>query len=476
MTSRPAKPSAPAALSEGDSNQSPNRKAWAERTQSPALQALLEEDAGCFLHQSLSSPCLSALSKAEGCWLEDVDGRRYLDFHGNNVHHIGYGHPRLIEAVTRQMAELPFSPRRFTNEPAIALARKLGALAPDPLGKVLFATGGSDGIDMALKLARAATGRFKTISFWDSFHGAGFGGMSVGGESLFRSGPAGPLLPGTEHLPPFNCYRCPYGHGGAAGGRGTVDSEPAPDLEACQLTCARMVRYVLEKEGDVAAVVAEPVRATPYLPPPGFWLAVRQACDDHGTLLILDEIPNGLGKTGSLFTFEQFGVVPDMVVLGKGLGGGLLPISALIVRRDLDVLADRALGHYTHEKNPVTCRAALTTLEIIEAEKLADRAAALGAEALVRLRQMQARFPEQVGAVRGLGLLLGMELVTDCASRTPHPALADAVLYAALERGLSFKTTMGHMLTLTPPLVISREELMLGLDRLEAALETALAA
>ncbi|MEE8393919.1 MAG: aspartate aminotransferase family protein, partial [Rhodospirillales bacterium] len=366
--------------SEGDSNLGPWRRKWTEALDDETGRALVEEDARLFLHQTLSTPCLTAIRKAEGIWIEDTAGRRYMDFHGNNVHHIGYGHPRLIEALKRQMDDLPFAPRRFTNQPAVALARKLAEITPGNLSRVLFATGGSDAVDMALKLARAATGRHKTVSFWDSFHGAGFGGISVGGEALFRSGRAGPLLTGAEHVAPFACYRCPYGHQ-AMDGR--------PDLDSCQMACAKMVRYVLEKERDVAAVIAEPVRAVPYIPPPGYWRAVRQACDEFGALLIFDEIPTSLGKTGAMFVSEHFGVVPDIMVLGKALGGGLVPISAMIARESLNIAAEQALGHYTHEKNPLTARAALTTIEIIEDEGLVENAAKVGAHAIERLNSMK---------------------------------------------------------------------------------------
>ncbi len=447
--------------SEFDDNLSPRRRAWREKAKDENLRRLLDEDARYFLHQSASTPCLSAVRKAEGIWIEDMAGRRYMDFHGNNVHHIGYGHPRLIAAIKRQLDDLPFAPRRFTDEPAVALAAKLAAIAPGELGKVLFAPSGSDAIDMALKLARAATGRFKTISFWDSFHGAGFGGMSVGGESEFRSGPAaGPLLPGTEHVAPFACYRCPYGY---------ADIDGKPDLETCKMTCATFIDYVLGKEGDVAAVIAEPVRAIPYLPPPGFWQTVREACDRHGALLIFDEIPNGLGKTGAMFACEQVGAVPDILVLGKALGGGVMPIAAMIARPELDVLGDRALGHYTHEKNPVTCRAALTTIEIIEDEGLVENARVVGAHALDRLLGMAARHP-LIGDVRGIGLLIGVELVLDRDAKTPATGPAEAVMYAALERGLNFKVTMGNVLTLTPPLIIGRDEMDRALDILDACL------
>ena len=343
--------------SEGEINTSQRRIAWAQRTHDKNTRNLIAEDAQHFLHQSVSTPCMSVIAKAEGAYIEDTQGRRYLDFHGNNVHHIGYGHPRLKAAITKQMDDLPFAPRRFACEPATALARKLTDIAPGDLSKVLFTTGGSDAVEVALKIARAATGRHKTISFWDAFHGAGFGAASVGGEALFRSHVIGPLLTGASHVAPFACYRCPYGY---------PDRDGAPQLDLCKMTCANFIRYVLEKEGDVAAVIAEPARAVPYIPPPGFWAEVRKACDAHGALLIFDEIPTGLGKTGRMFACDHDDVVPDILVMGKALGGGILPLAATLTRPGLDVAADYAFGHYTHEKNPVTARAGLTTIEIIE--------------------------------------------------------------------------------------------------------------
>ena len=246
-------------------------------------------------------------------------GRRYMDFHGNNVHHIGYGHPRLKRAIAEQMDELPFAPRRYTCEPAVVLAEKLAAIAPGRLRKVLFTTGGSDAVEVAIKIARAATGRYKTLSFWDAFHGAGFGAAAVGGEALFRSGPHRAADGGRRACGALRCYRCPYGY--PRRGR-------QPDSAAA--ICCAHDRLRAGREGDVAAVIAEPARAVPYLPPPGYWSAVREACDRHGTLLIFDEIPTGLGKTGRMFACDHDGVVPDMLVLGKALGGGILPIAAAI--------------------------------------------------------------------------------------------------------------------------------------------------
>ena len=456
-------PEAPS-QSEGDINSTPRRAAWQHDHLDAPTRALLARDSDAFLHQSVSTPCLNAIERAEGLWITDTAGRRYMDFHGNNVHHVGYAHPHVVAAIKAQLDTLSFAPRRYACDRSVELAEALGAQfqrLSGHAGRVLFTTGGSDAVEVAIKLARAATGRFKTLSFWDSFHGAGFGASSVGGESLFRGGRVGPLLPGTEHVAPFGCYRCAYGH--------PVDDAGQPDLDRCRLACAGMVRYVLEREGDVAAVVAEPARAVPYVPPPGYWQAVQEACRAHGTLLIFDEIPTGLGKTGRFFAAEHDGAKPDIVVLGKALGGGILPIAACVAREDLNVAGPWAYGHYTHEKNPVTAAAALATLEVIEREGLVEQAARVGAHALERLHALKDRH-RLIGDVRGRGLLLGLELVTDRARKTPAGDAAEAVLYRALSRGLSFKTTMGNTLTLTPPLITTGEQMDQAIDILDACL------
>ena len=237
---------------------------------------------------------------------------------------------------------------------------------------------------MALKLARLATGRHKTISMWDSFHGASLDAISLGGEALFRSG-IGPLLPGTEHVQPCDPRHCNFGCGGS-----------------CNLRCADYVEYVLAKEEDVAAVVVETVRSTDVqIPPRDYYRKLRAACDRHGALLILDEIPVCLGRTGTMFAFEPYGIVPDMVVLGKGLGGGVFPMAALIARAGLDVAPERALGHYTHEKSPVGCAAALAALHVIEDEKLLERSRRLGERALSRLRRNEAQVESSRCAASG---------------------------------------------------------------------------
>ena len=437
--------------SEGELNISPRRQAWRQEQLDESTNYWLEEDTKYFLHQSLSTPCLDVLARCKGAWLEDLQGKRFLDFHGNSVHQVGFGHPHVIQAIREQMETLPFCTRRYTNIPAIKLARKLTQLAPGSLGKVLFAPGGTGAVGIALKLARMATGRFKTLSMWDSFHGGSLDTISVGGEAIFRQD-IGPLLPGTEHVPPPDAQHCPWDC------RGT-----------CSLKCAEYVDYVLEKEGDIGAVIAETVRSTPFIPPRDYWKIIREACDRHGALLILDEIPHCLGRTGKMFTCEHYDIVPDMLVIGKGLGGGIFPLAALIVRENLDVAPDRALGHYTHEKNPVACAAALATIEVIEKENLIENARDLGDYALGRMQVMKQKHAI-IGDIRGLGLLMGMELVKDGKTSERPMDLAEEVMYKALAKGLSFKLSMGNILTLTPPLTLTRDEMDQAVDILDTCL------
>ena len=436
--------------SEGDVNLSAQRRAWERSHVGPATRELLDRDATAFLHQSLSTPCFDALAAAEGIWLIDVEGRRFMDFHGNNVHQVGYRHPRVVAAVKAALDTLPFSPRRFTNGYAIELAERLAALAPDPLGKVLFAPGGALAIGMALKLARVATGRHKTISLWDSFHGASLDAISIGGEAVFRKG-IGPLMPGAEHAPPCDPRDCRFGCGGT-----------------CNTRCAEYIAYMLDKEQDVAAVIVETVRCTDVqIPPRDYYRILREACDRHGAMLILDEVPIALGRTGTMFAFEPYGIVPDMVVLGKGLGGAVFPMAALIARKDLDVAPMIALGHYTHEKSSVGCAAALATLDVIEDERLLERSRTLGSRAMRRLTTIKAHH-RLVGEVRGVGLLLGVEIIAP--DGTPAREAAERTMYECLSRGLSFKVGQGNVLALSPPLVISESDLDDAFDILDAAL------
>jgi 4-aminobutyrate aminotransferase len=430
-------------------NTSPLREQWQDSNIDQETRYWLDEDSKYFLHQSLSSPCLNVVEGCSGSQLTDLQGRTFLDFHGNNVHQVGFGHPKVIQAITEQMAKLSFSPRRYTNKTAIALAQRLTAIAPGGLDKVLFAPGGAEAIGMALKLARMVTGRHKTISMWDSFHGASLDAISLGGEKIFRHN-IGPLLPGAEHVPPANPYRCIWGFEGQ-----------------CNLKCAEYIEYIIEREGDVAAVVAETIRASAVFPPQDYWQKVREICDRHGVMLILDEIPHAFGRTGTMFTCENYGIVPDILVVGKGLGGGIFPLAAMLTHSRYDIAGDFALGHYTHEKNPVAAAAALAMLDVIDSENLLNHVRDLGQQALQRLTAMQAQYPV-IGDVRGMGLFLGLELVQDRKTKAKADDMAEKIMYCAMSKGLSFKTTMGNILTLTPPLNISESEMNQALNILES--------
>ena len=435
-------------VSEGDVNLSDARRIFQERAIGQPTTDLLHRDNAAYLHQSLSTPCLNALKSVRGATLTDLQGRELLDFHGNSVHQVGHGHPRVIEAIKRQLDTLPFCPRRYTNQPAVELAERLGALTGGLLPKVLLAPGGALAVSMALKLARMATGRFKFVSMWGAFHGATLDTISVGGEAVFRYG-IGPLLPGCEHAPACAPSRCSLGCGGT-----------------CSLACVGALEDILSREKDVAAVISEPVRCTTVdLPPIEYWKRVRAACDRAGTLLILDEIPTCLGRTGRMFSYEHFGIVPDLLVIGKGLGGGIFPQAALLASAGLDIGQSTALGHFTHEKSPVGAAAALATLDVIRDENLVERAATVGESWCTQLRAALKRPGGIVKEVRGIGLLVGIELNTPAEN-------VDRILYRCIENGLNFKVSDGRVLTLTPPLTVTDAEL----ERATAILEEAITA
>jgi len=437
---------------EGDINLTKTRTLWQGKHLSKESFELLNDDSKYYLHQSLSTPCLNIIEKSYGIYIEDIDGRKYMDFHGNNVHQIGYGNEYVIQAVKEQLDILPFSPRRYTNKVAIQLAKKLVDIAPESLNKVLLSPGGTSAVGMALKLVRKVTGKFKTISMWDSFHGASLDAISVGGEALFRNG-MGPLMPGSQHIAPYNSYR------------GLFDDDNG------RFKSLDYLEYVLERENEIGAIILEPVRCTDvHIPPKEYYQRLRNICDRNNILLIFDEIPTALGRTGKMFTFENFGVIPDIVLLGKGLGGGVFPMAAMLVKGELDVAQDIALGHYTHEKSSLGCAAALATLNYIEEFKLIDKANQLGNYMRIRLEKMQEQY-EIIGDVRGIGLLYGVELVLNRNSKEKAISEAEQVMYKCMEKGLSFKVSQGNVLTLTPPLIINEHELELAMDILEQSIQ-----
>ena len=379
------------------------------------MSDLTARDAAVFLHQSSSTPVHWDIARAEGTWIEDHAGRRWMDFHGNSAHHLGHGHPAVIAAIKAQLGTLPFAPRRFTSEPAVHLAEALSALSPIPGARVLFAPSGSDAVDMALRLARAHTGRPGTLAFTGSYHGTTLAAASAGGDATFRQVP--PLVPHAHHVPQY---------------------APPEEIEPILAT------------GRIACLIAEPMRAWPLTAPPGYWPAIRALCTRHGTLMIFDEIPTGLGKTGRLFASEHEGATPDITVLGKALGGGILPLAALLAHPSLNTAARHEIGHVTHEKNPVTCAAGLAILRVLQDQDLPARAASLGEITLARLRDSLAGQPG-VTALHGRGLMLGIEL--------DDPARAARICAACMAEGLAFKTSNATTLTLSPPLTIAEPDL-----------------
>jgi len=390
-------------------------------------------------------------SEESGKWGMAITDKNLLDFHGNNVHQLGHGNDYVVGKVIEQLHKLPFSPRRYTNETTVELAKKLATLLPGDFNRSLFAPGGTSAISMALKLARIVTGKHKLISMWDSFHGASLDSISAGGEAVFKMH-MGPMMPGVVHIPPPVSYRGIFGH-----------------TETDQLFYADYLEYVIEKEGDIGAFLCETVRNTDVqIPTKAYWKRVREICSRHGILLILDEIPIALGRTGKMFAFEHFDIEPDIICLGKGLGAGIFSIAAMVTRDCYNIASEVSLGHYTHEKSPLGSAAALATLNFIENEcvlqKVVDDEHWMSAE----LDKLKQRF-YQIGDVRGIGLLWGVELVKDRESKEKANELAEKIMYDCMRHGLSFKVSQGNVIQLSPSLTISRDDLKLALSILSYA-------
>ncbi len=427
---------------QGDVNTTENRRKYWERNLSGNAKHWFDEDKTYFLHQSLSTPVLNVLSKAHGIYLQDLNGKKYIDMHGNGVHNAGFNNPLVIKAVKQQLEEgMTFCPRRYTNIPAINLAKKLAQITPGGLCRSLFCPGGSEAIEMALMLARQVSKHFKTISYWDSFHGAGFGSASIGGEEHF-SGGFGPMIPGAFHVEFPNYYRNPWGYRSEA----DVDAE-----------CLRQMEMAFKRNPEIAAVIGEPISATPVIPSNNYWQGVKQLCEAYGAFLIFDEIIEGFGRTGKMFACEHF-LTPDILVLGKSLGGGLLPFAGIITHEKYNICHQRSIGHYTHEKNALCASAALAEIAYIEDKDLCVHAARLGEYTLDRLNELKEKHP-LIGHVAGLGLHIGIDLVTN--QKTKKRALdeAEIIMFKCLEKGLSFKTIEGNIITLRPSLTITKEEM-----------------
>lgn len=417
---------------------------------------------------------LRVMVRGEGCQLFDAQGRAYLDgLAGLYVVNVGHGRREIGEAMAQQAGELAYvSSASYTNLAAVKLGEVLAELTPGDLNRFFFCSGGSEAIESAMKIAKQVQAmrgfpkRYKIIARRGGYHGATFGAMSITSsrsEKFF-----GPFMYGVSFVPSPNRYRNDFGIEGEAG----------------DLACAEAIEQEIMAQGPdtVAAVVGEPVSTanSSHVPSPRYWQRVREICDKHGVLLILDEVINGFGRTGTMFATEQFGVVPDLMTMAKGISSGYAPIAAVAVGErlyDEFKKQDVALAHLlTFGGQAVSCAAALKNIEILQREELPQRSARNGAYLLERLQPLRSH--PTVGDVRGLGLMCAVELVQDKASKEPfgwgpaassHP-YSRRVTALMEERGLLTRVFMA--VQLCPPLVISKEEI----DRMVAIVDESLTA
>ncbi len=428
---------------------------WARAQDAP----ILERDSRRTMHQANNRPAFLAIRAAEGSFVEDHSGRRYLDLHGNNCHHIGYRHPDLIAGLIDQLSTLPFNIRGFTNEIFVQLAERLAALWPGNDGRLFLVPGGAAAIELALALARVHSGRYKSISFADSYHGRSLGAIGLTGVKRHRSERLGPLLPGALHVPSFKPSQDP-------------ERAAAADPEVAARSSLDAIHSTMKQEGDIACIIAETIGNGGYRPPDWYWPEVRELCDRHGSLLIFDDIPTGLGKTGALFNSEHFGVTPHMTVLGKALGGTAMPAAAVIADGRLDSAPELNLGYFTHEKNPLMARAALITLEIIQKQNLAERATTLGDALLQCMEEIQRHHSSIVTDVRGEGLMLSLDLTSADCEAAGASRLAHSVFFRCIEKGVILNyPSYGATLTLSFPLNIAHEHVDLAIRVLNEALD-----
>ena len=398
-------------------------------------------------------------SHGVGHRLYDTAGREYLDFaNGIAVTSLGHAHPRVTAAVHAQVDRLmgPVHAMGF-SEPTVELARRLAATFPEPLDSVLFMKSGAEANEGALKLARRTTGRPGIIAFRGAFHGRTFGATSVTTSNInYRTGYE-PLLPGVYFAP----YPSAYEHGG--------DEELAT---ASSIAILRSLLATIIAPSQVAAILIEPVQGEGgYTPAPvGFLRELRALCDEHGILLIADEVQSGFARTGEMWSFQHAGIVPDVVVIAKAIANGL-PLSAIIASKDLQQRWGRGAHGTTYGGNPVACAAAAAVLETIEAQGLVANPPHRGAELSGRLRELMAEFPG-IGDVRGPGLMIGVEFVRERTSREPDGATAEAVAARAADDGLLLLTCGIHhqVIRWIPPLDVTVSEIEEALGTFERAL------
>jgi 4-aminobutyrate aminotransferase len=399
----------------------------------------------------------------EGAIIQDVDGNRFLDCcAGIAVVATGHCHPQVVAAIQEQAARLiHMSGTDFYYENMVELAEKLAALASanDPARaarRVYFGNSGTEAIEAALKLARYHTGRGQFVAFVGAFHGRTMGSLALTGSKSVQKKGFFPVMPGAHHVPYAYCYRCAYGK--------------TPDT--CAVECVQHIEKELFRTtvpaDDVAAIFVEPVQGEGgyVVPPKKFLDELRKLADKYGILLVFDEVQSGMGRTGKMFAAEHFGVTPDIMALAKGIASGM-PLGAMVARAD--VMDWKPGAHAsTFGGNPVAISAALTTIELLEDELVAN-AARVGGHMMSRLRDLPRRC-SIVGDVRGLGLMIGIELVRDQATKERAGDLRDRVVQMCFERGLLVLGAGPNTIRLCPSLVITEDQADFAIDTIEECL------
>jgi 2,2-dialkylglycine decarboxylase (pyruvate) len=407
------------------------------------------------------------VARAAGAWIETTDGRRILDFTSGQIcSTLGHNHPRIAAAIRASLDDVIHLNSWMLSEPVLALGERLAGLAPDPLDRVMLLNTGSEANEVALKLAKLATGRFEVVGLTRSFHGllAGSGSLTF---SMGHTG-YGPLVPGAFALPAPYAYRCPIRH---------CDGD-------CDCTCLEAGFELVDQQsvGSLCALVAEPVLSAGgiIVPPPGYLARALALCRERGMLLIMDEAQTGFGRLGSMFGFEADGIVPDLVAVSKTLGGGV-PLAATLTSSaiEADCVAAGFLHVTSHVSDPLPAAAGLAVLDVIEEDDLTARARERGDYLMARLRELQGEHAH-IGDVRGRGLLVGLELVADRDTREPADALGAAVTTECLRCGLSMNIVRSgqnaNCFRMAPPLSVTNDEIDLAVEILDTALTTSVRA
>jgi len=419
------------------------------------------------------------IDRGEGIYLYDVAGKKYLDGSGGPmVVNIGHGVKEITDAMVSQAERVSFPyAGHFTSETQDLLAKRVIEFAPEGMARVYFVSGGSEATEVALKMARhyhlgrGEPSRVKVISRWQSYHGATMGALSLSGHTGRRNDYL-PYMIDFPHIPPIYCYRCPY----------------QKEHPACGTACAHQLEKAIKQEGQhsIAAFIAEPIVGNTLgctVPPPDYFPIIRDICDRYGILLIVDEVVTGFGRTGKNFGIDHWGVIPDIITTGKGIGSGYTPLGAVIVNEKvLDVFLNSSrstifLG-YTYAGNPLSCAIGLAVLDYSQKHGLVERAKRMGSFLFDRARRL-ANLPA-VGDIRGKGLLMGIELVRDKEKKTPFDRslkVAETVTGKAFENGLILLSgsgtadgISGEHLILSPPFIIEEEQIEALLKMVEDAI------